>query len=462
MSDNPLVSVVIPCYNHSVFLKDAVQSIIDQTYNNWECLIIDDGSTDSTSEVTTKLMQLDSRIKYIHQDNKGLAAARNTGLSNAKGLYLQFLDADDLIHCHKLSEQILLMNDNVNIDVSYTNYQLFTGEISETIEKQTSVCLGSNPLEDFMFRWEQDLSIPIHAAVFRKRSLGVVDNLFNEDLKAKEDWVMWVKLALKGARFEFIDKEYCFYRQHELSLTADLINMHRSYTKAVCVIHDLIPAKYKNHFLDRSFSHIEAYYLNTVNSATLYFDLGKGFNDNDCLKNEITIKRSFNIKEKYSLPLLASVTQLRFDPIEGFFCQAKVERVKYSERNGNIKCLDLCEVRSNGTLNDTGSTIFETVDPMFIIPISGDIEYVEIDCAVEVYTFKKIEHLLREDANRLEYLTQKNIELKLLVQDMEVIIDSYNSPKKLIKELCKKTINRVIALISQLIRLAVSSKEIKK
>ena len=89
----PAVSVIIPCYNHAHYLCRAVQSVLAQTYADWEAIIVDDGSTDNTREVATRFS--DPRVRYIYQENRGLSAARNTGISAAQGSYLAFLDADD-------------------------------------------------------------------------------------------------------------------------------------------------------------------------------------------------------------------------------------------------------------------------------------------------------------------------------------------------------------------------------
>ncbi|MEM4724269.1 MAG: glycosyltransferase family A protein, partial [Candidatus Hadarchaeum sp.] len=87
------VSVIIPCYNHGHYLPCAVNSVMAQTFADWEAIIVDDGSTDNTREVAAQFT--DSRVRYIYQDNRGLAAARNTGIRAAQGEYLAFLDADD-------------------------------------------------------------------------------------------------------------------------------------------------------------------------------------------------------------------------------------------------------------------------------------------------------------------------------------------------------------------------------
>jgi len=94
------VSVIIPAYNQGLYLKEAIQSVLDQTYPNFDLVIVDDGSTDDTAEVVHRFR--DQRIRYIYQENRGLSAARNTGIQHSDGELLTFLDSDDLFFPDKL------------------------------------------------------------------------------------------------------------------------------------------------------------------------------------------------------------------------------------------------------------------------------------------------------------------------------------------------------------------------
>src|SRR5450432_4194524 len=96
-SSAPLISVIVPCYRQAKYLPDAVKSLIGQSYRHWECIIINDGSPDDTREVAAEQVRLDSRIRYVEQANGGCSSARNRGLTEANGDFVQFLDADDLL-----------------------------------------------------------------------------------------------------------------------------------------------------------------------------------------------------------------------------------------------------------------------------------------------------------------------------------------------------------------------------
>lgn len=105
-----LVSIVVPCYNQARFLDEALNSVLCQSYAHWECIIVNDGSPDNTREVVEEWLKRDSRFIYIEKENGGLSSARNRGLEIAKGNYIQFLDADDLLCCNKLQKQIQILD----------------------------------------------------------------------------------------------------------------------------------------------------------------------------------------------------------------------------------------------------------------------------------------------------------------------------------------------------------------
>ena len=99
--NKPLVSVIVPTYNYGHFIEETLECLCSQTYPNWECVVIDDGSTDDTAERVARFIERDSRFKFLRQTNARQAAAKNNGLRNSVGQYIQFLDADDLIEPQK-------------------------------------------------------------------------------------------------------------------------------------------------------------------------------------------------------------------------------------------------------------------------------------------------------------------------------------------------------------------------
>ena len=89
---NPLISVIVPCYNQAQYLDECLQSVLNQTYQNWECIIVNDGSPDNTHEIAESYCRKDARFKYFYKENGGLSSARNAGISISNGEFIQFLD----------------------------------------------------------------------------------------------------------------------------------------------------------------------------------------------------------------------------------------------------------------------------------------------------------------------------------------------------------------------------------
>src|SRR5688500_7922397 len=115
----PLVSVVVPTYNYARFIGETFDSLRAQTYADWECVVVDDGSTDDTVEVVARWRERDPRIRYLRQPNQRQAAAKNTGLKEARGRYIQFLDADDLVEPRKLERQVEFLEATPSADIVY-------------------------------------------------------------------------------------------------------------------------------------------------------------------------------------------------------------------------------------------------------------------------------------------------------------------------------------------------------
>src|SRR5258706_3449142 len=124
----PLVTVIIPAYNYGRFISDTLMSVQGQTYQDWECIVIDDGSTDNTAEVVARFCAQDPRIRYVRQDNAGLAAARNRGIAEGRGDYFQFLDADDLLEAKKVEFHVTYLENHPKVDIVYGDIRCFTTE----------------------------------------------------------------------------------------------------------------------------------------------------------------------------------------------------------------------------------------------------------------------------------------------------------------------------------------------
>lgn len=213
-----LISVIVPCFNQAQYLPEALQSVLEQTYQNWECIIVNDGSPDNTHEVAQEWLAKDTRFIYIQKENGGLSSARNAGLDIAIGEYIQFLDSDDVLLSNKFKRSIdTLIKEYCQIVVS--NFRMFLNDSFETNNPFCILKLEFLNYESILYEWDISFSIPIHCGFFR-RSLFQVFR-FPIDLRAKEDWIMWISIFKENPSFVFIDETLVLYRLHSNSMTKD-------------------------------------------------------------------------------------------------------------------------------------------------------------------------------------------------------------------------------------------------
>lgn len=244
------VSVIVPCYNYGHFLGETLQSVQAQSCADWECLIVDDGSTDDTREVARRFVEKDARFRYLHQPNRGLSAARNRGLREASGNTVQFLDADDLIEPRKLEHHAAYLQAHWDIDIVYGRMPFFA--LREQNETDAGEVASLHP---YLYRPGMVLEIvgePLHAmvsgrgvAVVRalcrhnivavngplvRRSVFDEVGFFDEALKSAEDWHLWMRCALIGKSFQFDDEANtaALIRLHSTSMSRDLRRMFSS------------------------------------------------------------------------------------------------------------------------------------------------------------------------------------------------------------------------------------------
>jgi len=232
---NNLVSVIIPCYNQAQYLPDALESILAQSYRNWECIIINDGSTDNTEIVGHEWEKKDPRFCLITKSNGGLSSARNTGLAHMTGSYIQFLDADDVIHPQKFRLQLESISNPSNYAVSYCDYFPSTEKnLLEPTSKYLSPKFKTkNYLFELITRWEKNLSIPCHCFLFSSNIIKENSIRFDETLKNHEDWDFWMSIFRFKPEVSFVPLELATYRVHASSMSRNYKQMKIGFLKAI-------------------------------------------------------------------------------------------------------------------------------------------------------------------------------------------------------------------------------------
>ena len=201
----PFFSIVIPVYNRSLFIKEAINSIQNQTFKDWECIVVDDGSTDDSATVIKQLVEEDDRISYVYQKNAERSVARNNGIKNSKGNYICFLDSDDEflpIHLEGLYDEI--QRKNLPKAFFFTNYLL--SERGE-IQKQDLPTLKGDVLTYFFYNPIIPARVCIHHAILK-------EDLFDEEIVIVEDLLLWIRIALKHSVFH-IEQSTVVYNIHD-------------------------------------------------------------------------------------------------------------------------------------------------------------------------------------------------------------------------------------------------------
>ena len=233
------VSIIVPCYNQAQYLDQCLQSVLDQTHEHWECIIINDGSSDDTSIIAQEWTKKDSRFKYLYKENGGLSSARNAGLDKATADYIQFLDADDLLEPNRFE---LLFNGAketiLEKQILISSFKTLTSDLKRIDHPEFLKAEFFN-LKEILYNWDIKFTIPIHCGLFP--SFYFLSFRFDENLKAKEDWLMWLTIFSTIPTIFFINKGLVLYRENDSGLTRNPDLMHENLDLAIKKIKFLIP-----------------------------------------------------------------------------------------------------------------------------------------------------------------------------------------------------------------------------
>lgn len=217
MNSNPLVSIVIPTFNRKRYVCDAIDSCLAQTYQNCEVIVIDDGSTDGTGDHLRG--EYGDRIRYIRQENQGPAIARNTGIWQARGDYIHFLDADDQLAANKVDTCLRLFLQRPDIDVLHTYYQFVASDGRTRVE--------TSPFPRFTDDIFCELlrltgnHILISSTIIRTAVLREIGGFQHDPgFRSAEDWDLFLRLASKH-KFYALNERLVYRRMHDGMLSDD-------------------------------------------------------------------------------------------------------------------------------------------------------------------------------------------------------------------------------------------------
>lgn len=205
--NKPSVSVVITCYNYANYVSQAINSVLKQTFNDFEIIIVNDGSTDNTEEVVQEYLGYGC-VKYVYQENSGQANAKNNGIRNSSGEFIAFLDADDIWDKAKLEKQIPLFSDR-SVGVVYSRMRFIDDReniVKHKIENKYLFPRSGSVTKALFF----DNFVPFSSSVIRREHLEEC-GYFDGSITMGIDWDLWLRMSIH-CKFEYVNEPLLLYR----------------------------------------------------------------------------------------------------------------------------------------------------------------------------------------------------------------------------------------------------------
>ena len=194
------ISVIVPCFKQAEFLDECIISVINQTFQNWECIIVDDGSPDNTEEISKEWCKRDSRIKYYKKVNEGVCKAKNYGINLAEGKYILPLDADDKIGRQYMELALLYFKKNNNTKIIYCRCEFF-GDMRREFR-----------LPEYSFKKILTVNIIFNSAFFLKKEWERIGGYDINMIEGLEDWEFWINMLTNGGDVVRINSVQFYYR----------------------------------------------------------------------------------------------------------------------------------------------------------------------------------------------------------------------------------------------------------
>lgn len=251
----PTVSVVVPTYNRADLLEATLESVLEQTYADWECIVVDDGSTDDTPDVAAAFCARDPRVRYLRQSNADVSAARNHGLHHARGRYVVFLDSDDLLVPDRLEWQVAVLDQDPEAVLVYGDaWEFESGDLS-----QGKVYLAHIAEKPQGWVFDQLIALsPMYSPLVRTEAVRRVGG-FEENLRSAEDWDLWLSLSKEGP-FRFEPRIATYYRIHQGGKSKDFVQNLR-YARRVVRRHTQgLPSAQRRAYQRRARAYFQAGY----------------------------------------------------------------------------------------------------------------------------------------------------------------------------------------------------------
>ncbi len=338
----PEISIIIPCYNHGQYLNDAVESVLSQTFQKFEIIIVNDGSTDKQTKQLLSHYEKE-KTRVICTENQGLAAARNTGIGEAKGRYILPLDADDFIEPGYLENAARLLDNQGDLGIVYCQAQLFGAVETKWLLPEYS--LKAMLLDNVIFC----------SAMFRKSDWERVGGYDPGMIYGWEDYEFWLSLIELGRKVYQIPEVLFSYRVSSDSMVRSKERWQKiAMFRRIFERHEKLFTEHIDVWINSLLEVREQYY-----TSKLYIDIGNGISDADCIKRKVEPGTS---EIRFSLREYQQIKSIRFDPID---IPAIIElfQIIVTDKHGNDS--ELVDYGDNSILQVNNERYFDGNDPQY-------------------------------------------------------------------------------------------------
>lgn len=262
-----LISIIIPTYNRAKVIEETLASIVKQTYTNWECIIIDDGSTDHTEQIISNYLVKDQRIRFFKRSidrPKGANACRNQGLEYSKGEYVQFFDSDDLMHPDKIKVKLnlaLKFKADIIIDDHSSDLTSISKSITNIDELKFKTFQSSNFYMDFILN---KVTLITNDVMLRKEIIK--KNRFDERLQKGQEFDFLVRIFNQNINFCIVHENLTYYRDSEDSISSVSSVLHKKKQDSLILINKKLQEEFPDNILiqERAKKHLRKVYRNLI------------------------------------------------------------------------------------------------------------------------------------------------------------------------------------------------------
>jgi len=345
LKTHPTVSVIIPCYNQGHFLEEAVDSVLCQTWQDFEIIVVNDGSTDLfTNQFLANYKS--EKTTVLITENQGLAAARNNGIRQAVGKYILPLDADDRIGPEYLERAVQILNNNPEVGIVYCKARLF-GAV------ETEWNLPEYSLPEML----QD-NLIFCTALFHRADWEMVGGYDSGMVYGWEDYDFWLSLIEQNRRVYQIPEQLFFYRVASDSMVRSKEKWQKvAMFKRIFERHPALFMQNIDIWIERLLSARENYF-----TSRLYIDSGLGISDASSIGRKIeqgTMSIAFQTADYHN------IQTLRFDPVDTY-AVVEIEKIVLENDEG-IEELPIEGLTSNSCLREKNTLYFDTTDPQIFL-----------------------------------------------------------------------------------------------